>query len=586
MKVSPYRIPGFGAAMSISRTGWTALAPPPHAGPRDGGEVHPYLEISEYDWRWPAVYEVERQRILQLAGARITAIEHFGSTSVPRLCAKPVIDIVVGLAQWNDAEGLRRSLAAFDYRRIASPSEEWHILGRTGSPAFRVHLVPHQSRRWKGFLAVRDYLRSDSRIASEYCRLKKRLAAIHHTDRLKYHQGKRDFLTALEERAIGAIPRSRLTNPPAPKRPLQDLPPKAKVGKELNGTVEPASKLTVADIRVVDDFLPIYDELAEMIKRECLVYGWRSSSTSDPHGHWNRNFAKGAPANLADVSGDLSGDPRLAPVKRAWEFLRDRELPDGILIRCYLNGYTYGTDGYFHADSGRPDEHTTVIFMNDHWEPDWAGETVFLDERGELRKSVLPKRNRAVIFASGIQHAGRGVSRKCTELRKTLIFKARRRRSANFEKLSSFLREAGAAELGHRSGALHDHLVRVFSLLEARGFADSVCFAGGLHSIYGTNAYRAALLSSEDRGRVADEFGARAEELAALFANLEGPKTLESPLKLTEQAAWVELRTKETMMVDRATFDALRLMACADLADQNELNEHKTLSAIWQAIRI
>ena len=290
--------------------------------------------------------------------------------------------------------------------------------------------------------------------------------------------------------------------------------------------------------------------------------------------------------NLADVSGDLSRDARLAPIKRAWEFLRDRELPDSILIRCYLNGYTYGTKGYFHTDSQRPDEHTTVIFMNDHWEPDWAGETVFLDARDEISKSVLPKRNRAVIFRSDVQHAGRGVSRKCTALRKTLIFKARRGRSGNFEKLSSFLREAGATKFGHKSGTLHDHLVRTFSLLEARGFENSVCFGGGLHSIYGTNAYRAALLSSEDRRRGADEFGARAEELAALFAKLERPKTLELPLKLTGQAALVELHTKDTRMVDRATFEDLRLMECANLADQNELNNHKALSVIGQASRV
>src|SRR5258707_1275606 len=92
-------------------------------------------------------------------------------------------------------------------------------------------------------------------------------------------------------------------------------------------------------------------------------------------------------------------------------------LKKSVLIRCYLNGYTYGTDGYFHSDSNRADEHTVIVFMNDEWEPDWAGETVFLDERGDIVRSVLPKRNRAIIFAARLRHAGRGVSRKCVELR-------------------------------------------------------------------------------------------------------------------------------------------------------------------------
>lgn len=350
--------------------------------------------------------------------------------------------------------------------------------------------------------------------------------------------------------------------------------------------MEPVSRSTVPDIRVLDNFLPMYEEVEKMIARESLVYGSRSNGRTDPHGHWSQSFATATRTNLADVSADLSMDARLASIKRTWEFLRDTELPDDVLIRCYLNGYTYGTDGYFHTDSQRSDEHTTVIYLNEHWEPDWAGETVFLNAREEICQSVLPKRNRAVIFPSDIQHAARGVSRKCTALRKTLIFKSRRRRSSNFEKLSSFLREAGATKLEHKSGTLHDHLVRTFALLEARGVDACVCFAGGLHSVYGTNVYRVVLLDSEYRGRVTDEFGARGEQLASLFGKLERPKTLEAPLDLTDKAALLELRTKETMMVDRATFDDLRLMECANLADQNELSKYQTLNAIWQASQV
>jgi hypothetical protein len=285
--------------------------------------------------------------------------------------------------------------------------------------------------------------------------------------------------------------------------------------------------------------------------------------------------------NLADVSNDLRLDERLAPLMRAWEFLRDSQLANDVLIRCYLNGYTYGTDSYFHLDSQRPDEHTTVIYVNDYWDPDWAGETVFLDARDEIVKSVLPKVNRAIIFPANMKHAARGVSRQCPVLRKTLIFKTRKKRSSNFEKLSAFLRRAGAAKYGHRSGSLHDHLVRTFSLLEERCFDDSVCFGGGLHSVYGTNAYVLALLTSPDRATVAEEFGSRAEELTSLFAMLERPQTLESPRELTDQTAVVELRGGQTMSLPREMFNDLRKIECANLTDQNELSKHTTLSAIW-----
>jgi SM-20-related protein len=345
-----------------------------------------------------------------------------------------------------------------------------------------------------------------------------------------------------------------------------------------------AFELADHDIRVLDDFLPpaAYDELAELIAREPLAYGSRSNIRTDPHGHWSRSFVEADRMNLADVSSDLRRDDRRA-LDQAWAFLRETQLADEVLIRCYLNGYTFGTDGYFHADSERPDEHTIVLFMNDYWEPDWAGESVFLDAHGEILRSVLPRRNRAIVFPASAQHAGRGVSRKCMALRKTLIFKTRKRRSRNFERLSDYLRRAGAAKLGHKSGTLHDHLVRTFALLEAMGFDESVCLGGGLHAIYGTNAFDHATLSELDRTKIVKEFGRRAEELASLFAKLERPRTLETPKQLTEEAAVVELRGGQTVQLQRTIFDDLRKIECANLADQNELSKHRMLQRIWQA---
>ena len=104
-------------------------------------------------------------------------------------------------------------LSRFDYHYIASLEADWHILGRTGSPAFRLHMLPCENFRWRGFLALRDYLRSDHRVASEYCRRKKDLAVTHLTDRVQYSQGKRDFLDGLEDLARRGILASRLVSP-------------------------------------------------------------------------------------------------------------------------------------------------------------------------------------------------------------------------------------------------------------------------------------------------------------------------------------------------------------------------------------
>jgi SM-20-related protein len=339
-------------------------------------------------------------------------------------------------------------------------------------------------------------------------------------------------------------------------------------------------------IAVIDDFLPsdLYDELARLIEKEPMEYGSRSNHKTDPHGHWTRQFVAAGRQNLADISDKLEHEERLGAVNATWRFLQESQLPDSVLIRCYLNGYTYGTDGYFHSDSRRADEHTAVLYMNDHWDPDWAGETTFLDKRGEIARSVLPKKNRAVIFPSNILHAGRSVSRKCMGLRKTLILKARKRRSDNFEKLSDFLRRAGATNCAHKTGSLHDHLVRTFSSLEMRGFDDDLCFGGGLHSIYGTNVFTNGVMTHQDRSEVIGEFGEAAEHLAYLFSVLDRPMTLESPVDLELDTATVLLRDKSTLMLPRATFDDLRRIECANLADQNSLEKYEalgTLSGLW-----
>ena len=337
------------------------------------------------------------------------------------------------------------------------------------------------------------------------------------------------------------------------------------------------------EILVIDEFLPVqlYEDLARFVANEPMLYGSRSNFKTDPHGHWSRKFVKAGRHNLADVSDLLEKNEQTAPVSVAWKFIHDTHLVNSILIRCYLNGYTYGTDGYFHTDSSRPDEHTTILYMNDHWEPDWAGETAFLGKTGDIVKSVLPKRNRGIIFPANIPHVGRSVSRKCIALRKTLIFKTRRPRSRNFEKLSTFLAKVGAANFKHKSGSLHDHLVRTFSQLEARGLNENVCFGGGLHSIYGTNAFRHGVMTRAAKSELIDEFGESAEELAYLFSVLERPKTLESPLDLNSDTAVVELRDGQKLGLQREIFDNLRNIECANLADQQSLTRYRALSNFW-----
>jgi hypothetical protein len=196
--------------------------------------------------------------------------------------------------------------------------------------------------------------------------------------------------------------------------------------------------------------------------------------------------------------------------------------------------------------------------------------------------SVLPQPNRALILPSNMLHAARSVSRKCTDLRTTLMFKTRSRRSATFEKLSHFLVAHGALKHKHGKGYLHDHLMRVSNLLESKQTTPALICGGGLHSIYGTNAFHQQMISPspDNRAMVATEFGKEAEALAYAFSVLDRPKTLDrqhGPDPVT-----VELRYSQQTKITASMLRNLQLIECANLADQGSLDKWPYLKKLWE----
>jgi hypothetical protein len=167
--------------------------------------------------------------------------------------------------------------------------------------------------------------------------------------------------------------------------------------------------------------------------------------------------------------------------------------------------------------------------------------------------------------------------------RRVLGFGAGRKQSADERRLSRFLRAHGATACEHYVGTLHDHLMRTFAALEARGLGRDVCLGGGLHSVYGTSLLQHRMLGHADRALVRDSFGERAERLAYLFSVLDRPRSLGAPLALDAETARVELRDGGSLELCRRAFDDLRWMECANLADQDTLKDYPTLAAMWAA---
>ena len=155
------------------------------------------LRIVPYDPAWPARFMSEKELLEDAIGQRVTGgIHHVGSTAVPGLAAKPVIDVLVGVEDLPSSRASFHQLAKLDYHYAPYRSEEMHWFCKP-SPAHRthhLHMVPTASHRYRAELAFRDALRVRPDLAKRYEALKYELAARYRNDREAYTEAKHDFI--------------------------------------------------------------------------------------------------------------------------------------------------------------------------------------------------------------------------------------------------------------------------------------------------------------------------------------------------------------------------------------------------------
>jgi GrpB-like predicted nucleotidyltransferase (UPF0157 family) len=155
------------------------------------------VELVPYDPTWPARFAQERKRLERLLGPWLAgSIEHIGSTAIPGMLAKPIIDIMVPVA---DLDAARPAIAAaegagyvhYPYRADVM---HWFCKPSAALRTHHLHLVPHDSRLWHERLAFRDRLRADGALAAEYAALKIALARRFCHDREAYTDAKGPFV--------------------------------------------------------------------------------------------------------------------------------------------------------------------------------------------------------------------------------------------------------------------------------------------------------------------------------------------------------------------------------------------------------
>jgi GrpB-like predicted nucleotidyltransferase (UPF0157 family) len=148
---------------------------------------------------WPALFAAEASQIERVIGPWITGgIHHVGSTAVPGLAAKPVIDIAVGVESLAASRPCIDRLAEIEYVYTPYRADVMHWFCKP-DPAHRthhLHLIPTGSQRLDDEIAFRDYLRTYPRRAAEYEALKRALALEHADDRDAYTRAKANHIAA------------------------------------------------------------------------------------------------------------------------------------------------------------------------------------------------------------------------------------------------------------------------------------------------------------------------------------------------------------------------------------------------------
>ena len=147
--------------------------------------------------KWGQAFEDEASRIRAAVGADVLAVEHYGSTSVPGLSAKPIIDLLIGVADLSVADRHAQAMIALGYDDAGNGGVEGHrIFGKGAARTHLAHFVVHDGPEWIATLRFRDMLRADAGLRAAYEELKIRLVTEHPTDRAAYTAGKSKFILA------------------------------------------------------------------------------------------------------------------------------------------------------------------------------------------------------------------------------------------------------------------------------------------------------------------------------------------------------------------------------------------------------
>lgn len=162
------------------------------------------VRLLPYQKEWGGAFEEEKENLEKLLRDVVVDIQHVGSTAIPGLSAKPIIDMLMAVSSLSVIQKIRDTLEGAGYQYRENGSDEVQVLFVKGSEENRthyLHITELGSQEWKNSLAFRDYLRAHPEEVERYESLKQKLAKLYPNDRREYTKAKKDFFERIFEKA-------------------------------------------------------------------------------------------------------------------------------------------------------------------------------------------------------------------------------------------------------------------------------------------------------------------------------------------------------------------------------------------------
>jgi len=160
------------------------------------------VKLILYHKQWKVAFEREKKKLLAHVGDMVVDIQHVGSTAIPGLHAKPIIDMSAGLRRLKDVKKLVKPLDEMGYHFYRKFRRQ--VLFAKGPDKKRthyLHVMKYNGSKWKSDLLFRDFLRTHPSKTKAYAHLKQRLAKQYPNDREQYTAGKKSFIEAVKKLA-------------------------------------------------------------------------------------------------------------------------------------------------------------------------------------------------------------------------------------------------------------------------------------------------------------------------------------------------------------------------------------------------